>query len=188
MVTRHAYTYVNLLAAALLLASCRALPETPQEALNRLPDYVPTPEGYRAETATIAATVDAAGGKVIVYRWQSSDAAQGPCRLAAAFVTPDGLGWRPQSTLSLVEPLDGDCQTQALIAGTLSGSEASALTAVFGASDHGVAVRLRWPDGQVQVVALSNGIFVQARPEVFAACDLELLDEFGNVIETESLT
>lgn len=187
MLTRRTLLYVQL-AAAILMSGCQALPSTPEEALNRLPDYVATPVGYRPETATIASTVDAAGGMVIVYRWLTADTAAGACRLAAAYVTPDALGWRPQSTLSLTEPLDARCEAQTFIAGSLTGSEASALTAVFGASARGVAVRLTWPDGQIQVVPLTNGVFVQARPEVFETCGLELLDEFGNVIEEESLT
>ncbi len=187
MTIRRALTYVHL-AAALLLSGCQALPATPEEALSRLPDFVSTPEGYRPETATIATTVDAAGGKVIVYKWSTSDTGKDTCRLAAAYVAPDTLGWRPQSTTSLAQPLDTACEAESLIAGSLNGSETSALTAIYGASNHGVAVRLTWPDGQVQVVALRNGVFVQARPEVFSDCSLELLDEFGNVIERERLT
>ncbi len=187
MATLRTLTYVHL-AAALLLSGCQTLPATPEEALSRLPDYVATPEGYRPETATIATAVDAAGGKVIVYKWSTGDSGADSCRLAAAFVTPDNLGWRPQSTTSLTQPLDSTCEAESLIAGSLNGSEASALTAIYGASKDGVAVRLTWPDGQVQVIALRNGVFVQARPEVFADCSLELLDEFGNVIERERLT
>lgn len=180
-------TYVHLL-SLLALAGCQAMPATPEEALNRLPEYVPTPVGFRPETASIASTVDAAGGKVIVYQWTMDDHGHSVCHLAAAYVTPDGLGWKPQSTQSLDQPLDGRCQGKSLLVGTLTGSEASALTAVFGKSASGVAVRLTWPDGQAQVVPITNGVFVQARPEVFSTCDLELLDEFGNVIERESLT
>lgn len=180
-------TYVHLL-SLLTLAGCQAMPATPEEALNHLPEYVPTPVGFRPETASIASTVDAAGGKVIVYQWTMDDHGQTVCHLAAAYVTPDGLGWKPQSTQSLDQALDGRCQGESLLVGTLTGSEASALTAVFGKSASGVAVRLTWPDGQAQVVPITNGVFVQARPEEFSTCDLELLDEFGNVIERESLT
>ena len=187
MLTRRVVTYVQCL-ALVVAAGCQAMPATPEEALTHLPEYVPTPAGYRPETASIASTVDAAGGKVIVYQWLMDDSGHNACHLAAAYVTPEGMGWKPQSTYSLVEALDEQCESESLIVGALTGSETSALTAVFGMSPHGVAVRLTWPDGQVQVVALTNGVFVQARPEVFTACDLELLDEFGNVIERESLT
>lgn len=61
------------------------------------------------------------------------------------------------------------------------------MTAVFGASARGVAVRLTWPDGQIQVVPLTDGVRA-GQTEVFETCGLELLDEFGNVIEEESLT
>ncbi len=187
MQTRSMLAYVYL-AVTVLLSGCQTLPATPQEALNRLPEYIPTPTGYRPETTRVLETFEAAGGTIIVYAWQADEVGGGQCRLAAAYVTPDGLGWRPQSTLSLAEPLGADCQPDALTTGTLSGSEVSALTAVFGASDRGVAVRLTWPDGQTQVVPLTNGVFVQARPEVFTTWELELLDAFGNVIERESLT
>lgn len=64
------------------MSGCQALPSTPEEALNRPANLVPV--GYRPETATIASTVDAAGGMVIVYRWLTADTDAGACRLAAA--------------------------------------------------------------------------------------------------------
>lgn len=156
-------------------------PSTPRAALTALPQYLPTPIGYQPETVELLAEYDAAGGKVVVYRW--FEARSSECHISAVYMLADNGGWLPQST----RDLEGACAALSWQASSLDGGNASDLSAVFGVSATGSAVRVLWPDGQTSVAPLTNGVFVDARPRPFETWELELLDEYGNVIASQEV-
>jgi hypothetical protein len=179
----HLHLPTSLAVLALALGGCLpAGPTTPRAALTALPEYLPTPVGYQPETVELLAEHDAAGGKVVVYRW--FEARTGECHISAVYMLAENGGWLPQST----RDLEGVCAALSWQAVSLDGGNASDLSAVFGVSGTGSAVRVLWPDGQTSVAPLTNGVFVTARPKPFVAWELELLDEYGYVIASREVT
>lgn len=96
------FSRLLIASVALLLASCGLgwpFHPTPLHALTESPGELNSPDGYLADSVVVLQQQGIAGGLILLYRWASSQAQQANtfC-LAATFVTPEGKGWRAQSS------------------------------------------------------------------------------------------
>ena len=86
----------------LLLSGCawfRPFHSTALDALTESPGELFNPDFYIPDSVIVLQQQAIAGGQVLLYRWQSSASQEaGTYCLAATFVTPEGNGWRAQST------------------------------------------------------------------------------------------
>lgn len=172
----------------ILLAACSPRTDHPTAlaALTESPGFLGDP---RVKSVEMLLERPVAGGRSLLYRWQTAESApRNTYCVAVTFVTPEGKGWRAQSsgTLAADEPFHPACQLadrEDFVAGWYPGGNVTSLTTVFGLSDRGAQVRVEWSDGQVSLVAVQDGAFLEARPETLRAESVELLGSGGAVLD-----
>jgi hypothetical protein len=135
------------------------------------------------ESAELLQMESVAGGELLLYRYQAlGEPEAGAFCLATTFVTQErNGGWRAQSASRI------GCFNEPLDAGTFEamytvGGNVTALTTVYGLSDHGVQVSIEWSDGLVEIAPLDNGAFLKSRPLTLQAYRVLLQDEDHNVL------
>lgn len=193
---------ILILSIVLFVTSCsgwgRPFHPTPLDALTEFPGQLTHADRYVEESVEVLQEQEVAGGLVLLYRWQSPKSRETDTYcLATTFVTPEGKGWRAQSSgfhairptelpSSWAPPLFG-CEIPAdtFVAGYTVGGNITSLTTASGLSHRGDAVRIVWSDGQIDVVPLKAGSFLLARPETLKVQRIELLDANGHVLESE---
>lgn len=189
--------YLSLtLSALLLLAGCgqlRPFHPTPRDALTESPGLLFNSDAYLADSVDVLQRQEVAGGQVLLYRWQSATSQKaGTYCLGATFVTPEGDGWRPQSSgtldnLNLLKsPLFGcEITGDQFVPAYFVGGNITPLTTAYGQGLRGQAVRISWSDGQIDTVLLKDGSFLLARPETLQVRGIDLLDANGRILERE---
>ncbi len=193
---------ILILSIVLFVTSCSGwgMPfhATPLDALTEFPGELTHSDRYVKESVEVLQEQEVARGLVLLYRWQSPKSQERDTYcLATTFVTPEGKGWRAQSSgfhtirpkelpSSWEPPLFG-CEIPAdrFVAGYTVGGNITSLTTASGLSHRGEAVRIVWSDGQIDVVPLKAGSFLLARPEILKVQRIELLDANGHVLESE---
>lgn len=185
---RHIHLFVFV---CLLVAACsRPFHATPADALTEFPGMLAGSLNNHS-SLHILQHQDVAKGMVLLYRWQRTDrSSTNTFCVAATFVTPEGRGWRAQSSSYFGEEPSGRARCTFT---TRSGFEVSYLpsgnitdlTAAYGLSNRGSHVRITWSDGVVSQVPLQNRSFLAARPEKLQVERVELLDTDDTVLETE---
>jgi hypothetical protein len=173
-----------MILANIALAACRPTFSTPHEALTAFPGYLVSSDYYDSESVQMAQEQPAPGGKVLVYYWRVKE--ESVCHLSITYVSQELFGWQAQSSGDTLVDCElaqlSDWETAALVGGNIR-----PLTAVYGVSPKGVAVRVTWPDGDSAIAPITDGVFVQTRAGQFTAWHLELLDEAGAVVESRDV-
>jgi hypothetical protein len=123
------------------------------------------------------------GGVVLLYVYPTDS--PGEHILTQAFVTQEkGTGptlWFPATISCGVYT-----ETQVFFPTYTVGGSNGPSTA-FGISKKGNEVRIEWSDGQVDVIPVENGAFLQSRQETVWVQRVELLDAEGDVLESQVL-
>jgi hypothetical protein len=160
----------------LLISACRPYHATPFDALTEWPGKLENKNVDVLNSVQVLAEQEVAGGLVLLYSVPTEEAGQNI--LASTFVTPDVLGWRSQSTGSTNYSDSDD-----FAAAYFPGGNVTDLTTAYGISLKGDRVRIRWSDGQTDVLLLENPAFILARPETLTVRSIEILDSEGLVLE-----
>lgn len=180
----------------LLLSGCawfRPFHSTALDALTESPGELFNPDFYIPDSIIVLQQQAIASGQVLLYRWQSSASQEaGTYCLAATFVTPEGNGWRAQSTGFVTNeyprqpPLFGcEIATDAFTPAYFVGGNITPLTTAYGLGPRGQTVRILWSDGQIDTVPLKDGAFLLACPETLVVQRIELLDSEGRRLDGE---
>ncbi len=175
------------LAISLALSACSRRPyhPTPLDALTELPGYLISTDYYDRNSVQVLQQKAIAGGLVILYRWQTYESIKtNTYCLAVTFVTPEGDGWRAQSS-GFAGSENHRCtisRSDGFVAEYTIGGNITDLTTVFGLSDRGDNVRVEWSDGAVSIVPIQNGTFLESRPEILQVRRIQLLDAQGDVL------
>lgn len=179
--------WVALVLTACTLDQPRA---TPQDALFELPSQVNVK--YK-DTLQILHQQEVADGLVVLYRWQTDEAAaQGTYCVGSTFLTiHEHLGWQAHSsgyfvgdTVSLprcnfAAPID-------LKTIYYSGGKTIPVTTVYGLSDIGSNVRVTWRDGHISNLAIEKGSFLVSREGHVKPRRVEVLDTDDTIVASET--
>jgi len=184
--------YYILILVCLFLPACtlRSFHPTPVDALTEIPGMV-VGSLNDASSIQILQQQAVAEGMVLLYRWQRTDMRNtNAFCFAATFVTPEGRGWRAQSSGYFSEVPSGHTRCtfttrSEFEAGYYVGGNITDLTTAYGLSSRGSHVRITWSDGVVSRVPLQNNSFLTARPEILQVERIELLDTDDTVLEIE---
>ena len=170
---------LQLLALGLLLfvSACRPSPATPFEALTEWPGKLDGADSTVLESVQILKEEEAAGGLVILYSIPSDE--PGENVLVSTFVTPEGSGWRAQSS-----GWKGYSSSDDFVVSGIAGGNITNLTTVSGISNKGETVRIEWSDGRIDFLPIESGVFLFSRPETLTYRRIELLDSDGEVMES----
>jgi len=178
------------LSVSLILSACagRSYHATPLDALTEFPGYLINPDYYVKDSVRILQQEAVAGGIVLLYRWQTYESAKASTYcLAVTFVTPEGNGWRAQSSGSagIESHRCSISETDSFIAGYTVGGNITELTTVFGLSDRGDNVRVEWSDGISSTIPIRSGAFLGSRPQTLQVRRVQVLDSRGNILASE---
>ncbi len=180
-----------LLCVLLSACSLRPFHPTPVDALTEIPGMV-VGSLNDPSSLQVLQQQEVAGGTVLLYRWQRTAAQPGNtfC-LAATFVTPEGRGWRAQSSGFFSDGASGHptctfTTTSDFSAGYYVGGNITDLTTAYGWSTRGSHVRIIWSDGVVSQIPIHNNSFLEARPETLQVERIELRDTNDTVLAQEA--
>jgi hypothetical protein len=173
----------------LFLTACRPYHPNPYDALTEFPGYLENASTFTKSSARILRQQDVAEGIVILYRWQTPKSVerQHYC-LATTFVTPEGLGWRAQSSGS-VGVVSADCtlsETEDFVAAYTLGGNSTKLSTAYGISKLGDRVRVEWADGVTMTAPVENNSFLLARPDTIHISRIEVLNVEGEVLRSKT--
>jgi hypothetical protein len=188
---------MSIVLAGLLVSACTGRPyhSTPLDALTEFPGALTAVKNSNIRSTEILLQQQVAGGLNVLYRWQTpaSQQRQTYC-VAVTFVTPEGSGWRAQSTGTFVNSAgqmsNATCEytkNHDFIAGYYPGGNIRPLTTAFGLSNQGDKVRIEWSDGKISVVPVQNGSFLDSRAEIVQVHRITLLDASGNTLNSHTL-
>jgi hypothetical protein len=169
-----------------VLSACSGRPFHPTvlDALTEAPGFLIKKDPVIMKSVRILRQQNVAGGISVLYRWQTRAAASaGTDCISVTFVTPEGQGWRAQSSGSF--ELCNFTATSSFEAAYYPGGNITALTTAYGLSNHGSKVRIMWSDGKTSYTTVENGAFLDARPETLRVLRAELLDASNRVLEIE---
>jgi len=178
-----------VLLSLLFLSACRPYHSNPIDALTEFPGYLENASAFTKSSVRILRQQEVAGGIVILYRWQTPQAVekQHYC-LATTFVTPEGFGWRAQSSGS-VGVASANCmisEAEDFVAAYTVGGNSTELSTVYGISKLGARVRVEWSDSVIMTAPVENHSFLLARPDTTHVSRIELLNVTGEVLESKT--
>ena len=166
-----------VLAAPIFISACRPYQPTPIDALTEWPGKLDGADSALLESVQILKEEEVAGGLVILYSIPAKE--PGEHVLVSTFVTPEGRGWRAQSS-GWKDYSDSDD----FVVSGIAGGNITDLTTVSGISNKGEVVRIEWSDGQIDLLPVEEGTFLFSRPETLTFRGIELLDRAGEALES----
>jgi hypothetical protein len=166
-----------ILALPIFISACRPYHPTPFDALTEWPGKLDGADSTVLESVQVLKEEEVAGGLVILYSIPSKES--GEYVLVSTFVTPEGSGWRAQSSGWKDYSISDD-----FVASGIAGGNITDLTTMSGISNKGETVRIEWSDGQIDIVPIEAGSFIFSRPETLTFRRVELLDGNGSVLES----
>lgn len=161
----------------LFLSACRPDHATPFDALTEWPGMLEGADSALLKSVQVLKEEEVAGGLVILYSIPSKES--GEHVLASTFVTPEGSGWRAQSS-----GWEEYSNSDDFVVSGIAGGNITDLTTVSGISNKGETVRIEWSDGQIDLLPVKDGTFLFSRPETLTFRRIELLDSAGEALES----
>lgn len=184
MIRRQDVVFLTLgLCVSLFIIGCRPYHQTYIDALTEFPGYL---NSANQSSFQLLRQEEVAGGIVLLYAYESSDPRRvGQTCIGTTFVTQERRGgWRSQAASNLGCQIDF-LMTKEFVAGYTVGGNKTDLAIAYGLAPQGKEVRIYWTDGAIIVIPIQSGTFIASRAEITHVTRIELLDKWGNTLQTE---